>query len=515
MSFAKSPPLVVSAAVLVLMLVRVTYFCWSDDVALIGVIPDDAFYYIQLARHRVADGFWTFDGETPATGFHLLYGYFLATLFSIFGDIGWRQLFLVVGLLASVSIALSALFTCRTVEAVLGRKVVPIAAIPFFSWQVLVQSTAMVESWLVMLFSALTAYSLTKDTRSTAHHAAALVALGFLGSVARSDYGMLPGVLFCVFLIRSASRNEEKNMLNRSALILAGAIVGVTVVVLHNYYIAGHFAQASAQVKLHWSVIEGHNMWNPMLLIAGMLLTNFAFLDLAYSFPALILLWMGLTLMVRAFILAVRKRGSASAPALVTSSLLTIIAYIGFYRHNAGSFTVWYVSNFAVPTAITLAFIAHFVGARKAFTFATVSGAYFVAGVLGVADVVWPAQPGLMHAGLFLKDRAPQSTYAAWNAGIISYFAEKPMINIDGLTNDEVFPFIATNKLLDYVKLKRIDYIVDYEVMMTDARYRIRGGYDEGRTDSCLRPIQPADGNFPQGFEGSRLMLIEVVPGCL
>src|SRR5262245_13146339 len=129
MSLAKSPSLIVAAAVFALMTARVIYFGLSADESLINVIPDDAFYYIQLARHRVADGFWTFDGASPATGFHLLYGYFLVALFSFFGDVGWRELYAVIGIIASSSIAASAYFTCRAVEMVLDRKVVPIAAI--------------------------------------------------------------------------------------------------------------------------------------------------------------------------------------------------------------------------------------------------------------------------------------------------------------------------------------------------------------------------------------------------
>ncbi len=208
------------------MLGRVVWFYAAADPLLIAVIPDDAFYYIQLARHRVADGFWTFDGASPATGFHLLYGYFLAALFWFFGDIGWRPLYLLIGCLASFSIALSALFTFRTVETILDPKLVPIAAIPFFSWEVISLSAFMVESWLVLLFAALTAHSVSADSRPTAHGALGLLAIGVLGSLARTDFGLWPGILFCVFLARAALRGREYNALYRSAFILGGAVVG-------------------------------------------------------------------------------------------------------------------------------------------------------------------------------------------------------------------------------------------------------------------------------------------------
>jgi hypothetical protein len=42
---------------------------------LIGFVPDDAFYELQIGRHFLATGKWLFDGSlTTTTGFHLLNG---------------------------------------------------------------------------------------------------------------------------------------------------------------------------------------------------------------------------------------------------------------------------------------------------------------------------------------------------------------------------------------------------------------------------------------------------------
>ncbi|MEP7220016.1 MAG: hypothetical protein ABI876_13925, partial [Bacteroidota bacterium] len=37
---------------------------------LLGVVPDDAFYYLQIARHIAASGHSTFDGINPTNGYH-------------------------------------------------------------------------------------------------------------------------------------------------------------------------------------------------------------------------------------------------------------------------------------------------------------------------------------------------------------------------------------------------------------------------------------------------------------
>src|SRR5882672_11990704 len=46
-------------------------------------VPDDAFYYLVLAKHFAQLGRWTFDGTTNTTGFHLLHPYGLALVYKL------------------------------------------------------------------------------------------------------------------------------------------------------------------------------------------------------------------------------------------------------------------------------------------------------------------------------------------------------------------------------------------------------------------------------------------------
>ena len=94
-------PAAAGILVCILSLCRVFYFNFSSVKNLIGTIPDDAFYYIQMATHRAKDGFWSFDGTHPASGFHLLYGYLLYFITSIFGAIDWKILSLSIGIFSS------------------------------------------------------------------------------------------------------------------------------------------------------------------------------------------------------------------------------------------------------------------------------------------------------------------------------------------------------------------------------------------------------------------------------
>jgi len=466
-----------------------------------------------MARHYAEDGFWTFDGTSPATGFHLLYGYFLFFVYSITGSLEWRSLYLLIGLLSSFSIGLSAFLICRTVQSVFGYKVVPVALSPFLTASAMMLSTAMMESWLVLFFSALTVFSLTKEQEPSFYGSIGLIAIGFLGSLARTDYGMLPGVIFCTIII---SRNFQKNaILNRSFLILAGAIIGISVVLLQNYFISGHFFQASAQTKLYWSSVGGHSMLAPVDLILSIVFPFLGSLGKSLKILLFIAFLLALIYPLKLAFGSKERNNSNTEFILFCGCVLTILGYIIFYRHNSLSLQNWYSSNLIVPIAIVFAAVCFYVLRGKAFIAAIfLFGAYFLIGSSSLLTIPWPHQAGMMHAGIFLKNNNAYSNVAAWNAGIISYFSGKPVINIDGLTNDEVLPFIKSNTLLDYVKKRNIKYLVDYEAMVKIKLFRTKGGYDDARTDKCIKPLQAVDGDFV-GWANSRLMLFEIVPECL
>ncbi len=498
-----------SLAVFLLLLARTAYFYLAPDAVLIGVIPDDAFYYMQMAKHRVADGFWTFDGSSAATGFHFLYGYFLAFVYWVAGDITWRQLYLLVSSLASVSIAISALLTYRTAAVVFDRTVAPLAIAPFLTTASLIQSTAMMESWLVLLLSALTVSAVVRANAPGFPEQAALFAIGLLGSLARTDYGMLPGILFVWGLV--LYRAVPPAFLQRTAIILGGAIVGVIVVLIQNYFISGHFAQASALVKLHWSQLAHHNLVASINLIVSSAVPFFRPLDAAAKPLLAVASILLLGVLIRA---ALRQQGNDRNCSLVLlcASLFTIGGYLLFYKHNSGALQVWYSANLVVPIALVLASTAFHV-LRKGRSWVTLALlVVYGASALGDAlSIPWPHQAGMMHAGISLRSEQSTAGFASWNAGIISYFSGKPVVNIDGLTNDEALPYIRSNTLFDYFGKRSIRYLVDYDEMLTNPYLRLRGGYEDERINNCVKPLRTIDG----GASGAtRLKMFEVVPDC-
>lgn len=487
------------------LLTRVIYFYLSSDSSLITAIPDDAFYYLQLARHRHEIGFWTFDGSSPATGFHLLYGYLLLFIYTAVPGLDWHYLFLIVGFAASSSIAISAYITSKTAETAFNKAVSLAAFAPFFSEPIFAQATALMESWLVILVASFTVFFICNNKPASTKYYFCLVFFGMMGTFARSDYGLLPGVFFLSYATYSRLDIKLKVIFFKSLLLLSGAIIGVIILSVHNFYLSGELVQASAQIKRYWSLIEGDKISNSLVL-----LSNIAF-PFFNKKPFLYFLLFAIYPIARSFIHFNNKNQQSKI--ILHASLLTIIGYIFFYKYNSAGLQNWYSANLITPVALGFSGLLFYTTKAHQKTLAIVLWLTFVIfSIPSITTKTWPHQSEMLNAGLYLKKYHGDEKYASWNAGIISYFSNLPIVNIDGLTNDEIVPYIKSNTMYDYIIKKHIKFIADYEIMFTEG-YRRRGGYLDKRVDECITPMMTID-ESKVGMGDSKLKLFMISPKC-
>lgn len=497
-------PEVTGVTILSLSLCRVFYFNFLSYKNLIGVIPDDAFYYIQMASHRANDGFWSFDGTNPATGFHLLYGYLLFFITLIFGAIKWKIFSITIGIFASIFMGLSAYFTSRAAQLSFDSKAALIAIIPYLAPITLMQSTSLMESWLVLLFSSLTIYLITTTSTVIKSNYIALFLVGLLGSLSRSDYGLLPGIIFCVVAL-SAGINSM--ITKRSFMLLAGAVTGVVIVLLHDFVATGHFTQASAQTKLYWSQIDGNSI-APAISMLVSIMFPFNFIKLGNKLIIIMTVIGIFYSVISAYNFNKIKLRPFQNFGIAAGCIITVIGYTLFYRYNSGGLQPWYSANFTAPVAITMASILFYAFKSKALPVALILlPIYLLYSLSELFIVPWPHQSGMMQAGLYIKHSNISTPIAAWNAGIISYFSEKNIINIDGLANDDILPYVKKDSLLDYLKMNNINYIADYSAMISNENIRIRGGYTN--LDRHAIPVAVIDGKNP-AWNNTQLTLYRI-----
>ncbi len=107
----------------------------------------------------------------------------------------------------------------------------------------------------------------------------------------------------------------------------------------------------------------------------------------------------------------------------------------------------------------------------------------------------YPRQDAMKWAGEYLAQNKLDGNIGSWNAGIIGYYSGGHIINLDGLVNNSIYPFIKSNTVPEYWKQENIRYIVDFQNMFNPP-FPKQGGYDRPEHLVTIRAIK----RFDQGF---------------
>ena len=481
----------------------------APDSLRIQYIPDDAFYYLGLARNFIQFHTWTFDsGISKTTGFHILYAYILAAIYGIFHPS--TSAFVISAIvLCSVTTLLACVYALWV--GIRQRNAFIVLALAFIasSTNFITNSISGVEWPFVVLIAALFCGTLYMGF-SSRRTPIALFFLGLLGSLARSDFALLPAAFF-IAAIFVWIYTKDRSRLRILAWGLVGDIVGIGILFIHNYSFSGSWLQSSAIVKLHWAKylpIAGRLSFNISLatcLIGGFLVGGLnRILYLISLLPLIIFVaYKALKLW--------RNRGNqkvtiAMEPREIIFLLAAIISWYGyltFYMLD-GALQMWYTANFVLPDFILLALLGQFL-AKKLFqnpdlvlflllipTFFLYYSSYQKIYPLGPEKSLWPHQQTMLAIGNYLHDQPTDGNIGAWNAGIIGFYQGGQVINIDGLVNNDVYPYVLSNTLPSYLDSRKIKYIVDSQSML-DESFRIRGGYDNPAFIQSMVPIKVFD----------------------
>lgn len=496
--------------------VRAVYVALLPAEDLVQYVPDDSFYYLEMAQNWLATGRWTFDGVEPATGFHPLFALLVAAVIKLQGGAyDWRA---TLGVIALVNVSLLTASAVMTWSVAKGlRRWSGIGAVAIFlSPLVIIQSNFAIEGALVIFFASLTVWGYAAHAESKRSFPLGVVFVAaFMGSLARSDFGLLPGVLFLAhFAVRG--RTQDLRSLLAGSLPLLGAICGVLAVLVHTRHISGELTQSSAEMKLYWSSLRGHSSIPTLTLLASTLL------PLVYALPefiqqmtpwsmACLVLHVGacVVLGLRLWAGFARRRELSAASAqdalspngerdvvrqvFLVTAVGSLVGYLVFYKFNSAALQPWYSANLLIPSSLLL-----FVAFDQPFLASSATKSslvlVYVTASLATFMPIWPHQRGMYLSALALRDhRLDGSQIASWNAGIIGHLSERHVINIDGLVNDRVHDFVVSDHLVDYMQLREVDYVADYAVMLTHAERVERSGLRREEIRACLTPERALD----------------------
>lgn len=518
-------PRLVAALVSSVGFLRLLILWLKPDGRLVTHIPDDAFYYLVPARNFALHGRWSFDGVEPATGFHLLWGYCLALLFKVNPSLSFHAIFAIAGSIQVASLAVAAFLLTRTAVRLFGRGAGWGIAAVFLSASILVQGGWLMESAFVIAVTACIVDRLSRlNLDGSIPVLAGYALLGWLLELARSDSGLLASFLLLMHLVLWRRKAVDRSMPLAASFVLVGAVVGVITILLHTHAVSGGWVQASARQKLFWSSIAGRGS---LRAVAGTPLSVLQPLHnavphysrskhlLYVSSVAGHLIGYLVTLLVLGGAFFAWRRSSQLARGMLLTLGLLVLAYCVFYQYDGALFD-WYVSNFAVALALAAAAAAAWYMPRTPRLTSAMVVFLAIAGFTCSLVPNGPWQESMYRAGIYLRDHPLPGAQGAFNSGIVGFFAEHPVVNLDGLVNDRILPYSVQGRLAEYMANRNVTYIFDSPYMLHNPLMQRRGGYADGKLLGCLRDSKDTFADDPNNnWEGSRIHLYRFDAGCL
>jgi hypothetical protein len=423
----------------------------------VASVPDDGYYYLSLARNFWRCGYWTFDGgRTVTSGFHPLWAYGLAGVYGLLkpGPDAFVRLALGAGMLAAWAGAATLL---------LGRRRPWTAwlavALVWASAHAALQGVSAMEWPLAVLAAAWYWRSAESGGRGPAA-CAGLFAAGFLGSLARSDFGWMPAA-WLLALLAARARGRSTQAWAPLAWGVAGAVAGIAVMLALNALYTGMPLQASALVKQLWAARGGRQWFAAPKVLLSAFPGGVGHLGKAMAGAGLaalgLLLWQRRQLLLR---WSHGQRPLSPGGLGLWAAGLTLAGYLALYASSA-DVQPWYSAGFMAPLAALLDGALSPLRRRPSLLLAA-------AGLLLAANLTpllkagggqpYASQRGMLALGQALKP-APGQVWAAWDCGIIGYYCDCGLVNLDGLANNDLYPLVKRNHAALYPRQRGITHV--------------------------------------------------------
>jgi hypothetical protein len=461
---------------------------------LVVVVPDDAFYYLQIARHLATSGHSTLDGINPTNGYHPGWMALLTLTALVF-----RQPESLLRAALGLSLALhlvASLLLARTARRVLGPLWGWTAGLCWL-WNPLPLGLSLQAMETSLLLAAVSGALLVFTARVLPARAGLrplslrdLLAFGAslaLVVLARTD--MLV-VAACAAL--AAAYTAARAIRPAMPPLRAGAVVvAVPVAALLPWWAfcgatVGTVVQDSADMKALWAgaAREGASVGTRL---SGDLSTVFqtttrTFETLLGPLGALAPAAQILAAIVVTVALARRPARAARLRFLLAwlggATLLMLAAY-GLVL-SLDELQIWYT---AVPgLTFWLAMIGSGAVLGRPFSSAVAATAGAVTLALGVLlwdrpNIVYPWQRDVLRSLRVFETQIPvDARVGCFNAGVPAYFGHRLVINLDGLVNHAVHPYWREHRFQRYLQDAGIGYIADEEDALNLASHFSDGG---------------------------------------
>lgn len=438
----------------------VVYLYFAPNHRILGFIPDDAFFYPEIARHLLRGQPPSIDGLSPTNGYHPLW---LALIFgpTAIYSAGYLHL-----LLFQVALHYTGLFV---LTAALRRLAPWVSSVVFALLAgtfppVLISGYTLLETSALLLVLALNVYYLvTSDFRTSRTFLiqGALMGLLFL---ARTDSIFLMPPLAAIALTKSG---WTRATLKRAVPgVIAGSVLAGPWL-LYNKIAFGSFVQGSGKLfylyERRYLEFHHHLELLPVRQLRYLGAVVIHLVDAILGVPWwLVYGVIGLALATLA--LGWRRRPGAAS---LLFGLCGGLFYIGCLD-LAGAYRMAWREWYSMPLMIvTLVSATTVISVMTAVPRRRMALGIVIAGALGFVDRgpllhgMWPLQVTAPEGFRQLSTMVPQGERVAMtDAGMSNWFDRFPVTNLDGIINAEALDAAGRGALFSYLQRHQIDYFV-------------------------------------------------------
>lgn len=441
-------------------------------------VSDDSFYYFQIAKNAAAGNGVSFDGVEPANGFHPLWFLLLLPIYYIFGGSPALPVHFALALEGLLDVGAGILIYSVVVSLTENRLAGVLGTAAYLlNPSVIFHSVNGLETGLTLFCFCLYFWYYLRMLKREEFSAREILTLGVLSGLlmlARTDNFIIVGVTYAHLVF-------VRKLIKRPAVV-AGSVVLAAVMVapwlIWNALTFGTIMQSSAGA---YGIVArgnleagGYTSMDIFKLRVSDTLKLFI-----WTIPTDVFGWGKLLGILAGLALGLsladgsRAARAWTAAKLACVPLVAVLALLITHSLIRGTIKSWYLMPAAAVAGMFLGILC---GAfDPASLLATARGRIALALVTVVVlsgfayngltawsrgMFAWQSEQ-LMAAEWLKKNTDEDAVVGSFNAGIIGYMSERTVVNLDGLVNNAVVPFLERRRLWDYIKERDIDYLVD------------------------------------------------------
>jgi hypothetical protein len=442
---------------------------------------DDAFYYLITAKHFSEQHISSFDGVTRTSGYHPLWMWLCAFIYGLRGRLDLTYVRLCMGLALTISGA-TLLFALLSAYRHRRAGLLWALGLAACSYSALNNGCSVME-WPLVIFCWYLLHRLLipRDDCRSARPGKELVqpvayiacfTTGFAGSLSRTDFGLIPACYLAAALLLALKHRTQASAF-RALAALCGAAFGILVVFVYDRQMTGSWMQGSAQAKRLAASVSVP--FNPVPAVWQFLRVLFFLpaMDLSADRKAMLLRG-SLALLLPVFgllafgAIAARKRLAAAIKAswpvhpaeqfALVAAILGVTGYVFLYAFNTQATYGWYSAS---VTGFIILLAARGLRTLRPTTAAAIVLPLMLANIIaaesfgGNARAQWQEVVG----GKAMHHDHPTAVMGGGDVGKPSFYNGGTILNIDGLMNNEVLPYIANGNIHCYILRRRIEFL--------------------------------------------------------